>query len=149
MSLIHESQENHTNQLREQSTLVAESVNAHLEDLKEAFHNQHPNTSSPSSSPPRKRLQQKKGKSAKQEECLQELRDLVDEPVVEQQDDMQVVDAQEGSRELSGTVRSELLLRSDLAFQNATLTPVELRFDRRLSVALSSPALVVAAGQRV
>ena len=61
----------------------------------------------------------------------------------------QVVDAQEGSRELSGTVRSELLLRSDLAFQNATLTPVELRFDRRLSVALSSPALAVAAGQRV
>ena len=45
----------------------------------------------------------------------------------------QVVDAQGGSRELSGTVRSELLLRSDLAFQNATLTPVELRFDRRLS----------------
>ena len=62
----------------------------------------------------------------------------------------QVVDAQGGSRELSGTVRSELLLRSDLAFQNATLTPVELRFDRRLSERLvSSPALAVDAGQRV
>ena len=63
----------------------------------------------------------------------------------------QVVDAHHGisSRELSGTVRSELLLRSDLAFQNATLTPVELRFDRRLSVALSPLSLAVAAGQRV
>jgi len=62
----------------------------------------------------------------------------------------QVVDAVGSSRELSGTVRSELLLRSDLAFQNSTLSPVELKFDRvKLSAASSSPSLAVAAGRRV
>lgn len=49
-----------------------------------------------------------------------------------------------------GLVRSELILRSDLAFHNVTLSPVELRFDRRLGLNLVGSTMVaVAPGERV